>query len=218
MKKTQQSIAIVDDDESVLDALSNGLDSVSDSISTFSSPAKCLQSITFGSYDLLITDINMPEMDGVTLVNNARAIDPGLAILVMTGYATISLAVKTMTTGAEDFIEKPFSYSQVKDIVKKILDRQLNAGRHNFRVLTKTEKVVLSHIIEGYGNSGIANKLSRSIRTIEDHRSNLMRKLEVDNVVELVHKATAIGIYGNGSNVGDTTSSDRQHHFYSKTD
>ena len=194
MNNTQQSIIVVDNDNGVLSALQSSLCSVSDNISIFSSPVKCLKSIKLGEHDLLITDINMPEMDGITLMKHSKEIDPGLAMLVITGYGDISLAVKAVKMGADEFIEKPFGHLQITEAVKKILAKQLAIGRDDLRRLTKAEIVILTHIVEGYGNAGIANKLSRSIRTVEGHRSNLMAKLKVDNIVDLVQKANDIGI------------------------
>ena len=193
MNKSEQSILIVDNDKRVLNALQTSLYSVSDNISIFSSPLKCIDSITFGKHDLLITDINMPEMDGLTLLKRAKEIDPGLAVLVITGYSQVPLAVESVKLGAEDFIEKPFGHIEITGIVKNILSNQLANGRANLRKLSKTEIVILSYIVEGFGNSGIAHELSRSVRTVEDHRYNLMLKLEVDNIVELVHCATELG-------------------------
>jgi len=194
MSHNDQPIAIVDDDESVLDALKVSLAPVSGNITVFNSPVKCLGDIRFGKYDLLITDIHMPEMGGLELVKQAKDIDPGLAVLVITGFADVSLAVKSLQCGAADFIEKPFAHTTVIDSVKRIAGDQLEAGRNSLRKLTKSELVILFHIADGLSNSEIAHRLSRSVRTIEDHRSNLMRKLEVDNIVDLIKKTIDIGL------------------------
>lgn len=193
MKTTQQSIIIVDDDKSILNALQTSLASVTENISIFDSPVKCLKEITLGKYDLLITDINMPQMNGVAVLKQAKEIDPGLAVLVITGYADISLAVKTLKMGAVDFIEKPFGYVEITSTVKKILASQLEIGRENMRKLTKSELRILAYIVQGHSNSYIAHSLSRSVRTIEDHRCNMMQKLKVSNIVELIQRASEIG-------------------------
>ena len=62
------------------------------------------------------------------------------------------------------------------------------------KLLTKTEAVILNLILQGRSNKGIAHILHRSVRTIEDHRNHIMRKLDVDNVVDLVKRATAMGM------------------------
>ena len=194
MRKMDQPIAIVDDDKSVLDALKGSLAGISDDVIAFGSPVKCIDSVALGKYDLLITDINMPEMSGLDLVKKVKEIDPGLAVLVITGFADISLAVKSIQFGAVDFIEKPFSNMKITGAVKQVIADQQEIGRDCLRKLTKTEIVILYHIVDGLSNSEVARKLSRSIRTVEDHRANVMRKLEVDNIVDLLKKATDIGI------------------------
>lgn len=194
MSQNDQPIAIVDDDESVLDTLKVSLSGISDNITVFNSPTKCLCDIRFGKYDLLITDLHMPEMGGLDLVKQAKIIDPGLAVLVMTGFADVSLAVKSLRCGVADFIEKPFAHTTMLNSVKRIVGDRLEVGRGNLRKLTKSESVILFHIAEGLSNSEIAHKLNRSVRTIEDHRSNLMHKMEVDNIVDLIKKTIDIGL------------------------
>ncbi|MCF7956310.1 MAG: response regulator [Phycisphaerae bacterium] len=194
MNNNDHPIAIVDDDESALDLLQGSLAAVSEDITVYRSPVKCLGEIRLGKYDLLVTDIRMPEMDGLDLVKQAKIIDPGLAVLVVTGFADVSLAVKSLQYGAADFIEKPFTHTTILNSVNRIVGDQLEAGRHSLRKLTKSELVILFHIADGLSNSEIAHKLSRSVRTIEDHRSHLMRKLGVDNIVDLVKKAINIGL------------------------
>ena len=85
MKKTHQSIIIVDDDKSVLTALQSSLTCVTNNITVFDSPVKCLTDIAPLEYDLLITDFKMPEINGISLMKQAKKIDPGLAVLVITG-------------------------------------------------------------------------------------------------------------------------------------
>jgi len=193
MSKTEQSVMIVDNETNILHALKTSLGDLSNNIHVFDSPVKSLTDISMGKHDLLITDINMSEMNGLQVIKKAKEIDPGLAVIVMTGYADIDLAVKSLQTGADEFIEKPFAPSDIRNLVKNLLAKQLKNGRGKLRELTKSEIEILKRIVEGIGNSAIAYELHKSVRTIEDHRRNLMLKLEVTNVVELVQRAAEIG-------------------------
>src|ERR1700716_2280273 len=83
----------------------------------FSSAQQALKELRPGQFDLLLTDLMMPEMDGITLINAARRIDPSLGAIVMTGHGTIDTAVQAMQIGALDYILKPFKLNVVLPVI-----------------------------------------------------------------------------------------------------
>jgi FixJ family two-component response regulator len=146
------------------------------------------------SCDLLITDVRMPGMDGIELVRRAKCIAPWLPILVITGYGDIPMAVRAVKAGAAEFIEKPLQKQSFLEVVQAALKQQDLKNLLKGKPLSKKEMAILRLILQGRSNKEIAQTLHRSIRTIEDHRRHIMRKLDVDNVVDLAKRATVMGL------------------------
>jgi FixJ family two-component response regulator len=136
----------------------------------------------------------MPGIDGIELLNQVKKIAPWIPVIVMTGYADIPKAVHAVKSGAFDFIEKPFEVEKFIEIVKLALKQDQFYDSDIGKALTRTEKIILKLILNGKSNKGIAYTLHRSERTIEVHRSHIMRKLNVDNVVDLVKRASSLSL------------------------
>jgi two-component system response regulator FixJ len=168
----------------------------------FASANDCLKQLHPGECDLLITDVKMPEMDGVELLTRARCITPWLPVLVITGYGDIPTAVRAMKAGASDFIEKPLDREGFLSMVQAILARDVSTGRLFDIGLTPTEIKVLRFILEGKNGREIANLLHRHVRTIEYHRSNLYYKLGVNNLLDLIRRAAEMGLLDLPQNAG----------------
>lgn len=143
---------------------------------------------------LLITDIKMPGMDGLTLLTKVRQLRPLLPILIITGHGDVPMAVKALKTGALDFIEKPLDEHILLPAVETALKRSANTEDFTGKPLTDSETRILQLIAEGKSNSEMAAFLHRSIRTIERHRYQLMRKLNVSSPAELTKVALALGL------------------------
>ncbi len=136
----------------------------------------------------------MPEMDGIELLAKAKRLAPWMPILVITGYGDIPTAVTAIKAGAVDFIEKPLDRKSFLWKVKSILQQNTFDDSYKGKPLTESEMIVLKLVITGKSNKEIAYLLHRSVRTIEVHRSHLMRKLDVDSVVNLVKRAAMMGL------------------------
>lgn len=190
----EQHIFFVDDEPAVRKSVAQTLERLGCQISCFADAEGCLEQLQVCSCNLLITDVKMPGMDGLELVRQAKRIVPWLPILVITGYGDIPMAVRAVKAGAVDFIEKPLHRQSFLAVVQSVLKQNdiynLLKGRH----LTERETAVLRLILRGRSNKEIADTLHRSIRTIEDHRRHIMRKLDVDNVVDLVKRAAVMGL------------------------
>jgi FixJ family two-component response regulator len=128
------------------------------------------------------------------LLHEVSRLYPWIPVVMMTAYADIPMSVRAVKAGAFDFIEKPVDEDNLLDVVESALLKDMDL--HDPLVgkpLTRSERIVLCLILEGISNKRIAYILERSERTIEVHRGRVMRKLGVDNVVDLVKKATAMG-------------------------
>lgn len=187
-------VFVVDDDACICDAVSLNLKSADFECSCFESADECLKYLHTRDCDLLVTDVKMPDKDGIELLTEAKRIVPWLPVLVMTGYGDIPLAVRAVKAGAASFIEKPLQWEDFLPLVKSIIKQNEPGDLLRGKLLTETEKIVLRFILEGKSNKAIACVLGRSVRTIEVHRSHIMHKFDVDNVVNLVKRAAAMGM------------------------
>src|SRR5579862_8928972 len=110
-------LLIVDDEAAQTKALCQTLESEGYHTTGFTSAGQALATLRGQSFDLILTDLMMPEMDGITLVRTALEIDPNLVSVVMTGYGTIDTAVEAIQAGALDYILKPFKLSVVLPVL-----------------------------------------------------------------------------------------------------
>jgi len=188
MKAKPKHIFFVDDEASVRKAVRRTLQRPGWKVTCFSGAVNCLAALRRSDCDLLITDVNMPGMDGIELLKQAKRLRPTLPVLIVTGYGNIPLAVRAVKAGALEFMEKPLDRQTLLAAVEAALRSHVNPDCT--RLLTKTERQILELIVAGKHNRRIAELLGRSVRTIEDHRNHIMHKLNVDNVIDLVKKAT----------------------------
>jgi two-component system, sensor histidine kinase and response regulator len=117
-------LLIVDDEARQMRALCDTLELEGYATRGFSSARKALTELRPGEFDLLLTDLMMPEMDGITLINAARQIDSMLGAIVMTGHGAVDTAVRAMQSGALDYILKPFKLNVVLPVIARALDVQ----------------------------------------------------------------------------------------------
>jgi PAS domain S-box-containing protein len=115
-------LLIVDDDVPQMRALCATLELEGFEARGFSSPKRALQAVGTGDFDLLITDLSMSEMDGITLLKASQRIDASLDAIVMTGYGTIDTAVRAMQAGAFDYILKPFKLNVIMPLISRALE------------------------------------------------------------------------------------------------
>ena len=193
-KKYKAHIFIVDDDSCICDLVSLTLEGMGYKCSCFEDADSCLERLAIDKCDVLLTDVRMPDKGGIELLVEVKRSLPWLPVLMITSYADIPMSVEAVKAGAFNFIEKPLDGQMLLDAVETALRESDLTNILKGKLLTKTEAVILNLILQGRSNRGIAHILHRSVRTIEDHRNHIMRKLDVDNVVDLVKRATAMGM------------------------
>jgi FixJ family two-component response regulator len=189
-----KKIYLVDDDVELLDRIAKLFKAINCHIRCFTEADKCIQALRAQECHLLITDVRMPGIDGIELLIEAKRIMPWLPVLIMTGYSDTSMVVKAIKLGATDFIEKPLDRQELISTVKSILKGIDSTDAIVGKALTKTETIILRLILDGKSNTEAAYLLKRSVRTIEWHRNRIMRKLAVDNVVDLVKRSAGLGL------------------------
>jgi two-component system response regulator FixJ len=192
--KSGPRIFFVDDEPKVRKIVARTLEGLGSRVSCFRCAADCIERLHRKQPDLLITDVKMPEMDGIELLIEAKKLIPWIPVLVVTGYGDIPMAVKAVKAGAVDFIEKPFDRQAFILAVESALKQTTPSDPLLGKSLTRAEVKVLHLILAGKNNREIASLLNRSKRTVEVHRSRIMRKVGADNLVSLVKRATVLGL------------------------
>ena len=191
-------VFIVDDDPAVLKSLAALVEIAFPRVETYDSAAEFLQAYQDARPGCLVLDVVMPEMSGLELHRKLREDKIELPIIFVSGYADVQAAVEAIQGGAVDFLEKPLRKQELWDSIRKALDldersRSRRARREQVEqqmaLLNSGEREVFDLIVKGRSNKEIAAALKLSVRTIEDRRSRLMKKLQVKSVAELVQLA-----------------------------
>lgn len=118
------TILLVDDDADLRHALSQSLSLSGFDVIEYDSAHGVVDNINRGLYGVLITDIRMPDIDGMQLLSLALEIDPSLPVILITGHGDVALAVEAMKAGAYDLIEKPFSSDRLNNVVLRALEKR----------------------------------------------------------------------------------------------
>ncbi len=192
MNPQEIHVFVVDDDPAVGSALQRALESVGMSVNAFTGAKDCLAALSHQPCDVVVTDVRMEGMDGLSLLRDLRRRFPWLQIIVTTAYGTIPLAVTAMKAGAADFLEKPLDRQELLSAVTGAVDAMVQSASFPRDALSYAEVQVLRLFLEGRTSKETAAVLNRSTRTVEAHRHNIMRKFGVHNAVQLAQKASAL--------------------------
>lgn len=179
-------LLVVDDEAAQVEALCRTLEDEGYSVTGFTGTAAALAALRGGSYDIVLTDLTMPGMDGIAFLNAAREIDPGLAGIVMTGHGSIATAVEAMKAGALDYILKPFDLRMILRVLART-QAMLRLRRENAALLERLsartveleaanrELSVANRELEAFGDS-VSHDLRSPLRTID----GLLRVVQED--------------------------------------
>jgi two-component system, sensor histidine kinase and response regulator len=174
---TPISLLIVDDEKAHVAALCDALEQEGYATAGFDSPTSALAALRRRSFDLVLTDLMMPQIDGITLLRTAREIDADLVGIVMTGYATIDTAVKAMQAGAYDYIVKPVRLNGLLPVIARGLEtrrlRCLNKELER-RIRERTREVEASNRdLEAFSYS-VSHDLRAPLRAIHGYCSRVL--------------------------------------------
>ncbi len=199
-------VHIVDDEDAIRRSASFMLKTSGYTVQTWVSGVAFLKEVRHAPEGCVLLDVRMPEMDGLEV--QQALLDRGVTmpVIVLTGHADVSIAVRAMKAGAVDFLEKPFEKAVLIAAIDAAFDRMAAADGAAARaaeanvvlgVLTPREREVLDGLAQGLPNKTIAYDLGISPRTVEVHRANLMAKLDVRSLSDALRLAFAAGM-GNG--------------------
>ena len=187
-------VHVVDDDDAVRKSVSFLLMTEGFNVRQHESALTFLK-MTHIDGGCIVTDVRMPEINGIEFIRLLKERGSSLPVIVMTGHADISLAVEAMKAGAVDFLEKPFEDERFIDIVRSALElrehavqkaEELQAIKIRLDALSMRERQVVDCLIAGKANKVIAHDLNISPRTVEIYRANVMTKMEAKSLSELV--------------------------------
>ncbi|RZN09821.1 DNA-binding response regulator [Bradyrhizobium genosp. SA-3] len=196
-------VHVVDDDESFRTAIERRLKLAGYEVATYASAVELLDSAPDDEQvGCILLDVRIPGLSGPDL--QARLIASGsmLPIVFLTGHADTPTTVRAIKAGAEDFLTKPISSEQLLDAIERALASQqtaraqrsrLDAFRGHLATLTQRERQVFDLIVRGRINKQIAHELGTTERTVKAHRHQVMEKMQVHSLAELVSIAERLG-------------------------
>ena len=196
-------VFLVEDDEHIRELLRLQLLNAGFTVEAYGSAVDYLAKLRPEAYGCLVTYVRMEPIDGVELVAMLRGRDINIPVVVMTGYADIGLAVRAMKVGAGDFIEKTDEPQILIAAVREALANAQPASegaaeregiRRRMQALSQREREVLELIGGGGTSRQIAETLGISARTVDVHRANIMDKMGVARLAQLVRMTTLVDV------------------------
>ena len=203
MSEADAMIFVVDDDASMREALQRLLRSVGLQVTTFASAREFLDHRGADVPGCLVLDVRLPGLSGLDLQHELAAAQMDLPIIFITGYGDIPMTVQAMKAGAVEFLTKPFRDQDLLDAIQQALERDRVARaqrtemaelRERFDALTPRERDVFGLVVTGLQNKQVAAALGTSEITIKRHRAQVMHKMRVTSLAELVRIADHLGL------------------------
>jgi len=188
-------VHVIDDDAAVRDSLAMLLESAGLAVRTYESAVAFLATGAISGLGCVLTDVRMPDIDGLALQRKLAESGKHLPVIVMTGHGDVPIAVAALKTGATDFLQKPFDDEHLLGVLREALAASARSREQEqattsivarLASLTPREREVLERLVVGEQNKVIAHELGSSPRTVEVHRSRVMEKMHARSVADLV--------------------------------
>jgi FixJ family two-component response regulator len=204
MTKPTPTVFIIDSDEGICKALKLLIHSIGIEVKTYINPTNFIEDYTRSQPGCLILDVRLPEISGFKTVEILKERDMHIPIIFLTEHGSIRMAVRAMKMGAMDFLEKPFDEQELLEKVQEGISRdeenrkkQLEREKiiEHLARLSERERQVLNGLLEGRNSKSIALSLGINSKTVEFHRTNLIKKMEVNSMMELMMRIMKIEVH-----------------------
>ena len=191
-------VYVIDDDEAMRDSLDFLLAAADFQVSLFETALDFLDALSTLDFGCVVSDVRMPDIDGIELLKRLKAGGSLFPVVIMTGHGDVPLAVEAMKLGAMDFLEKPFEDDRLIGMIEAALRRAEPSVKNEAATieiqsriasLSPRERQVMDGLIAGLSNKLIAREYDISPRTIEVYRANVMTKMQAASLSELVQLA-----------------------------
>lgn len=202
-------VFIIEDDVDLIEEIVDTLHSVGLRTQSFGSPQEFLDQPPAIQTGCILLDNRMPGMSGLEFLEIAQKNQLEFPVIFMSAFADTSVAVRAMKLGCVDFLEKPFNLQHLIDAANQAIVQSREIQEKNIKIvemeerlelLTQRERQVLEYVIAGNMNKQIAFKLGLSMRTVEVHRGNVMKKFGAKSLAELVRSVVVLETGNNGTN------------------
>lgn len=194
-------VYVVDDDPAICDSIKLLLETVRMNVKIYHDARSFLDEFDAARPACLLLDVRMPGISGMTLLDKLIQMGSPVPVIIMTAHGSVPMAVRALKKGVVDFIEKPFREQPLIDAIRRgirLCGKHADAGAlyrrywDNYQTLTAREKEVMDFILEGKNNKEISEALGFGYKTADFHRKNILRKMDVANILELTRLSVQI--------------------------
>jgi two-component system response regulator FixJ len=196
-------LALVDDDEAVLDSLRLYFATMGYEVAAFREADSLLEALAAGlKPDCIVSDIRMPGLSGLDLQRELSDRGSSIPLILITGHGDVEMAVAAIKAGAHDFLEKPFDEQRLNARITEAVTRQGRKAEEErdlvqlgdrLAELSERQRQVMDLAVQGLTNKQIALQLGISPRTVESYRAWVMERMGAKNLAELVRLAMRLG-------------------------
>jgi FixJ family two-component response regulator len=203
MKQPAETVFVVDDDQSVREALGSLIRSVGLHVEVFASAQEFLARKRPEVPSCLVLDVRLPGLSGLDCQRQLSEAGVRTPIIFMTGHGDIPMTVRAMKAGAVEFLTKPFRDQELLDAIQaairrdrdnRVHEQEIATVRGRYDTLTLREQEIMGWVVAGRPNKQIAAEIGTSEITVKVHRGQVMRKMHADSVADLVRMADRIGL------------------------
>jgi FixJ family two-component response regulator len=192
---SKPTVFVVDDDPQTRESACILIRSMGIHSKSFASAEEFLAAFDMRCPGCLVTDVRLPGMSGIELLEELKRRDIPLPVIVVTAYARTRVTIRAIKAGAVTLLEKPYDEEELWDAIRKAIAQDQNCRgeyqrreliRSRYQRLTAPERQVLAMLVQGKSNKVMAEELNISVRTVETRRSDVFAKMQAENLVQLV--------------------------------